>query len=80
MKFTGLVRNLDELGRFVIPKEMRTSMNITKDTPIELYVEDNKIILEIHEVNCVFCGSTENITKFNERPICTDCLEKIKNA
>jgi len=78
MKFTGIVRNPDELGRFVIPKEMRENMNITKYTPIELYVEDKKIILEIHEVNCVFCGSTENLTIFKERPICASCVEELK--
>ena len=55
MKSTGIVRNVDELGRIVIPKEMRTSLGIKNSDPIEIYVEGDKIILKKYHPKCIFC-------------------------
>ena len=78
MKSTGIVRNIDELGRIVIPKEMRTKMDISSSDPIEIYVEDDRIILKKYEDACSFCGSGLNLTSFKGKKICSDCISEIK--
>ena len=78
MKSTGIVRNVDELGRIVIPKEMRTKMNISSSDPIEIYVEGDKIILSKYVDSCLFCGSGENLCSFKGKKICQVCVDEIK--
>ena len=78
MKATGIIRNVDELGRLVIPKEMRKKMDIKSNQPIEIYVEDNKIILTKYSPSCIFCDGAENITLFKGKRICAACLEEMK--
>ena len=78
MKSTGIIRNVDELGRIVIPKEMRTKMDISSSDPIEIYVEDDKIILKKYENACAFCGNDINLTTFKGKKICTDCISELK--
>ena len=56
MKSTGIVRNIDELGRLVIPKEMRKKMGIGESSPVEIFVEDDKIIVTKYQDSCIFCG------------------------
>ena len=79
MKATGIVRNVDELGRIVIPKEMRKKMDIANSDPVEIYVEGNKIILTKYQPNCSFCASEENILEFKGKKICAECLNELKN-
>ena len=78
MKSTGIIRPIDELGRIVIPKEMRTNMNLVKDDPIEIYVEGDKIILTKINKTCVFCDSMTELTTFKDRPICKACFDEFK--
>ena len=78
MKSTGIVRQIDELGRIVIPKEMRDSMNIVKFDPIEIYADGDKIILSKHENSCVICRSQADLTIFKDKKICQACLDEIK--
>lgn len=78
MKSTGIVRNVDELGRIVIPKEMRKKMDIASSDPIEIYVEDDKIILQKYKNACTFCGSSESLTAFKGRCVCAECIKEIK--
>lgn len=78
MKSTGIVRSVDELGRIVIPKEMRTKMNISSSDPIEIYVDGDKIILKKYENSCLFCGGGENLTEFKGKMICSSCLEELR--
>ena len=77
LKSTGIVRNVDELGRIVIPKEMRTKMNISSSDPIEIYVEGDKIILQKYEDTCSFCGSGANLISFKGKKICSACISEI---
>lgn len=79
MKSTGIIRNVDELGRIVIPKEMRKKMDIANSDPVEIYVEGNKIILTKYQPNCSFCASEENILEFKGKKICAECLNELKN-
>ncbi len=79
MKSTGIVRKVDELGRVVLPIELRRTLDIDIKDPIEIYVEDSKIILKKFEPTCIFCGESENVVSFEEKNICKNCLEKLKN-
>lgn len=78
MKSTGIIRNIDELGRIVIPKEMRTKMNIASSDPVEIYVDGDKIILTKYVDSCLFCGSDENLCSFKGKKICKTCVDEIK--
>lgn len=77
MKSTGIVRRVDELGRVVIPIEIRNQFNIAEKDPIEIYVDGSSIVLKKFEPNCIFCGSTENLYNFNDKLICENCSKKI---
>ncbi len=75
MKSTGVVRKLDELGRIVLPMEIRKTMDIKDRDGVEIYVEDNKIILKKHVPACIFCGNAEDVTRIKEKLICKDCFD-----
>ncbi len=80
MKSTGVVRKIDELGRLVIPKELRRSLDLKDDIDyLEIYTEGNMIILRKYEPTCIFCDNVENITKYKGRNICKKCAEKISH-
>ena len=79
MKSTGIVRNIDELGRIVVPKSMRTRMDLKCGDPIEIYVEGNNIILSKFVSHCIFCGCTEEIVDFKEKKLCKTCLNELRN-
>ncbi len=77
MKSTGIIRRVDELGRVVIPIELRNQFNIVEKDPIEIYVEGSSIILKKFEPNCIFCGSNKNLLEYSDKLICKSCSEKI---
>ena len=77
MKSTGIIRRVDELGRVVIPIEIRNQFNIIEKDPIEIYVEGGTIVLKKFEPNCIFCGNTKNLVAFNDKLICEECAKKI---
>ena len=75
MKSTGIIRKVDELGRVVIPIELRRVMGIEEKNSIEIYVDSDRIILQKHEQSCVFCGSDDEVRYYKNKLICEDCLE-----
>lgn len=77
MKSTGIIRRMDELGRVVIPIEIRNQFNIVEKDPIEIYVDGSSIVLKKFEPNCIFCGNTENLITYNDKLICEECSQKI---
>lgn len=77
MKTTGIVRKVDELGRVVLPIEIRRNMNIEVRDSIEIYVDGDSIILKKYEPACIFCGSTHNLTTFKDKKVCAVCAKKI---
>lgn len=79
MKSTGIIRRVDELGRVVIPIEIRNQFNIVEKDPIEIYVDGSSIILKKFEPNCIFCGNTKDLFTYNEKLICSKCIKKIEN-
>ena len=78
MKATGIVRNVDELGRIVVPKEIRKMMDIKCDDPVEIFVDGDKIILQKFVPNCLFCGRADATETFYEKKICRACLDELK--
>lgn len=80
MKSTGIVRNIDELGRIVVPKEIRNRLGIANTDPVEIYVEGDKIILTKYTPVCHFCGSAENVIDFKSKKICSVCAEELASA
>ncbi len=78
MKATGIVRKIDDLGRIVLPKELRRTMNINKKDPMEIYVEgDGTIILKKYQPACIFCGNADDVLEFRGKVICKDCLDNM---
>ena len=77
MKSTGIVRKVDELGRIVLPIELRRTLDIAERDPLEIYVDGTSIILKKHQTTCVFCGSGKNITEFKDKHICAVCLAEL---
>lgn len=79
MKATGMVRQLDKLGRIVLPKELRRVFDIANEDYLEIYVEDNKIVLKKYEPTCIFCKNSRDIIEYQDKNICKECLNKLKN-
>ena len=77
MKSTGIVRNLDELGREKKKKEIRKKLNIEQKDPIEIFIEGNSIVLKKYENGCIFCNNSKDLQLYKEKLICKKCLEKI---
>ena len=78
MKSTGIVRNIDELGRLVIPKEMRKKMGIGESSPVEIFVESDRIIVTKYQDSCIFCGKGSALSDFKGKRVCADCIREIK--
>ena len=77
MKATGIVRNIDELGRIVIPKELRNRMDMPEGSSVEIYVDEGKICLSRYYSGCHFCGASEELTSIKGKDICKSCLSEI---
>ncbi|MDD2483920.1 MAG: AbrB/MazE/SpoVT family DNA-binding domain-containing protein [Eubacteriales bacterium] len=77
MKATGIVRKVDELGRIVIPIELRRTLDIDIKDPIEIYVDEDFIMLKKYNPSCIFCGSMAELKNFNGKNICKKCLEEM---
>ena len=78
MKSTGIVRKVDELGRIVLPIELRRSLDIAEKDALEIYVEGDKISLHKDRNVCIFCDGTRNLQEFRGRFVCSDCLAKLR--
>ena len=79
MKSTGIVRNIDELGRIVVPKELRKKLGIGANDPVEISSEGDKIILTKYSPVCHFCGNADGVTEFKDKSICKKCILEIKS-
>jgi transcriptional pleiotropic regulator of transition state genes len=77
MKSTGIVRKVDELGRVVIPIELRRTLGIGEKDALEIYVDGERIMLKKYEPACIFCGNAENVTYFKGKIVCNECLTEM---
>ena len=79
MKSTGVVRKIDELGRIVLPIEIRNNLDIKSRDAVEIFVDGDMVILKKYEPACIFCGNAANVESFSGKLICKDCLNKLKS-
>ena len=79
MKSTGIVRKIDNLGRIVIPIELRKTMEMNENDAVEIFTEGNNVIIKKHVVSCVFCGSSKNVITYKDKCVCNKCVEQLKN-
>jgi transcriptional pleiotropic regulator of transition state genes len=77
MKSTGIVRKVDELGRVVIPIELRRTLGIDVKDALEIYVDGANVILKKYEPACIFCGNSNNNSSFMNKNVCEDCKNKM---
>ena len=76
----GIIRAVDQQGRVVIPKEMRTRYGIELGDPIEFFAENHTIMMKKYDPTCVFCGSEKNVTSFHGRLICANCMKALQKS
>ncbi|MBO6244405.1 MAG: AbrB/MazE/SpoVT family DNA-binding domain-containing protein [Clostridia bacterium] len=74
---TGMSRKVDELGRIVIPKEIRNKFDIKTNDRLDIYVENGVISLIKDDKKCIFCSSTKDLTEHNNKHICNKCMQKL---
>lgn len=78
MKSTGVVRKLDELGRIVLPIELRRTFDIAEKDSLEIYVDGDTIILKKYQPACIFCGQAKDVILYKNKNICPDCMKALK--
>lgn len=78
MKFTGVIRKIDRLGRIVIPMEFRRKLGVINDEDaFEIFLEGDTIILKKYQPSCMFCGEIKESVIMDDKIICKDCVEKL---
>ncbi|NMB96979.1 MAG: AbrB/MazE/SpoVT family DNA-binding domain-containing protein [Clostridiaceae bacterium] len=80
MKSTGIVRKVDELGRVVLPIELRRTLDIAEKDALEIYVDGSTIILKKYEPACIFCNDAKDVISYKGKNICQVCMQELKNS
>jgi len=80
MKSTGIVRKVDELGRIVLPIELRRTLDIAEKDSLEIYVDDDSIILRKYQPACIFCDNAKDIVVFKGKNVCKDCIKSMEET
>ncbi len=80
MNSTGITRKLDDLGRIVLPMEIRTKFNINPKDALEIFIDGDKIVLKKYEPCCIFCGNVSDNILYQEKRVCRKCIEKLQNS
>ena len=78
MKSIGITRKGYELGRIVIPIELRRTLDIAEKDALEIYVDGEQIILKKYEPACIFCGDARDVVNYKGKNICKNCMEELK--
>jgi transcriptional pleiotropic regulator of transition state genes len=78
MKSTGIVRKVDELGRIVLPIELRRTLDIAERDSLEIFVDGASIVLRKYQPSCVFCDSAKNVVSFKGKNVCPNCLKELR--
>lgn len=77
MKSTGIVRRVDDLGRIVLPRELRKKLDIESRDSLEIFTEVDTIILRKYEPQCIFCGQASGVRTFKSKNVCENCIQEI---
>lgn len=80
MKSLGIVRKVDELGRIVLPIEIRKRLDLGPKDPVEIFVEKDRVVLKKYEPCCIFCGDADDVIMYKDKRICRSCLEELKKT
>ncbi len=80
MKSTGIVRKVDELGRIVLPIELRRTLDIAEKDSLEIYMEGDAIILRKYQPACIFCDNARDLVNYKGRNICSDCVRMLADS
>ena len=78
MRSTGIFRRIDSLGRFVLPKELRKSLDINQNDYLQIFLEGDSIILRKSQVRCIICGETENLAEYRDKKVCRKCIAELQ--
>ena len=78
MKATGIVRKVDELGRIVLPVELRRTLDIAERDALEIFVDGSSIVLKKYRPSCIFCDSSKDVVNFKGKNICPKCMKELK--
>lgn len=79
MKSTGIIRKVDDLGRIVLPIELRRSLDIAVRDELEIYLEGDRIILQKFEPACIFCGSAHGLVSYHGKNVCQACIRSMNS-
>ena len=80
MKSTGIVRKVDELGRIVLPIELRRTLDIAEKDCLEIYMDGESIVLKKYQPACIFCDEADGITVFHGKNICAGCMKALREG
>ena len=80
MKSTGIVRKTDELGRIVLPKELRRTLDIADKDSLEIFTQGDCIVLRKYKRGCMLCGSLDNVGQIDGKDLCAACVSRIMGA
>lgn len=80
MKSTGIIRKVDELGRIVLPIELRRTLDIAERDELEIYLDSDKIVLQKFEPSCIFCGSAYRLVVYHGKNVCQECIRNMNKV
>lgn len=81
MRAIGCVRQIDKLGRLVLPSDIRKTLNITDGVDsVEFFIDNDSVIIKKYRPSCIFCNSPENIINYKKQMVCQECLDELKNV
>ena len=79
MKSTGIVRKVDELGRIVLPIELRRTLDIAEKDSLEIYVDGPSIVLKKYQPACIFCDDARDVVNFKGKNVCPTCIKELQS-
>lgn len=80
MKSTGIIRRVDELGRIVLPIELRRTLDIAERDELEIYMDNDRIVLQKFEPSCIFCESSLDLVSYRGKNVCSECAKNLGQA
>jgi transcriptional pleiotropic regulator of transition state genes len=80
MKSTGIVRPIDDLGRIVLPIEIRKTLDLSPKDSVEIFIDGNRIVLQKYQPGCLFCGNQDDLTYYKGKLVCRECAEALSRV
>lgn len=77
MKSTGIVRKLDELGRITLPIELRRTLGIGDREPLEIFVDEEQIVLEKYAPADIFTGEKNDLIEYCGKKVSKDSIKEM---